>query len=703
MRENETAQPSSETKRYRSLSAKLLLIFACFAFVFVVIVIAVQLLMEYSRETRHMREHLVYVEEAYGSIIAENAYDLDRRALEMNLDAILRFREIESVEVRERSSSGEESLAEAGDPGASSEVGRVFFVPYAESVDGGPDGVNVELRASTGSLVARLWNSAYIYLLVGLLFVAVFASGMFSIISKSVIRPVVKFAEYARALNVDSLGESEHFDLPRGPLHRRRDELDTLRDAFIGLQDRLRRQVSERDKANELYRALFENTHATMLAIDPDNGKIVRANAAAEKFYGWTRHQLSGMSIQEINTLSPQEVKASMHSLREAGEGYLEFRHRLSDGSTRDVAVHSGIAVVDGESVLHSVIFDISGRKAAERERDLMAFGMDRSALGVMRIREDDAVVESANAKACDLLGYSREELVGMQVYDFDPTSMNPDTWVGHRRKVRHEGQYQFETSHRRSNGTEYPAEVTVAYIEYGGREYSFSFFQDISDRKDAEERLIRSLREKEVLLREVHHRVRNNLAVMSSLINLQTSTIQNVDDARNAVEKIRDRIRAMSLAYSAVDESNDLSRINLAHYSEELAVYLQGEYALEKPVVVTVDSSEVWADLTNAIPFGLILNELVTNSLKHAFGGEGERKVSITVSRKEGAIVEAVVADNGTGIPEDILHANEKPLGLMLIDILAEQLGGSVTYDVSRGTEATVTFPVSEMELPNV
>ncbi|MDA3950648.1 MAG: PAS domain S-box protein [Spirochaeta sp.] len=688
--ENGSGETSSETTGFRSIGTKLVRYFALFALVFVVLVTVVQLLMEYSREKDHIREHLAYVETGYGAIIAGNAYLPDPQALDMTLEAILRSQGIEFVEVRERSADGEESLAEAGNPDTSSDMVKVFTLP---------EGIIVEVRASTSNLVALLWSRAYVFLLVGLLIAVAFASGVLAIVHRYLVIPVVKLAGFARTLEVESAGESGALDLPRGRFHRRRDELDVLREAFEDLQTRLKREMTERDEANALYRALFENTHVAMLAINPEDGRIIRANGAAEKFYGWTRDELSAMSIQEINTLPPDEVQRKMESARMSGQGYFEFRHRVSDGSVRDVAVHSGTAAVDSEAVLHSVIVDISAQKAAERERDLTAFGMDRSGLGVMRIREDDAVVESANTTACSLLGYSPAELIGMQVYHFD-ASMDPKSWVQHRRGVRQKRQYQFETIHRRRDGTEYPAEVTVAYIEYGGQEYSFSFFQDITGRKEAEDRLVGLLREKEVLLREVHHRVRNNLLVMSSLINLQTARIHSVMEAQNAVEKIRDRIRAMSLAYSAVDDSNDLSKINLAYYSEGLAVYLQDEYALDTPVAVTVDPSEVRADLTKAIPFGLILNELVTNSLKHAFTGTEEGRVSISFSPQDGAMVEAVVADTGAGIPESILQAKEKPLGLMLIDRLTDQLGGTVSYDVRHGTRVSVTFRVSDIEV---
>lgn len=696
---NESEKSSREAEGFRSIGTVLVRYFALSTLIFIVLVTIVWLSIEYNREKNHIWEHLAYVETGYGEILARNAYDLDRHTLSMNLEAILRFQGIEFVAVRERFANGEKALAEAGNPDTSLEMVKTFPVPYTNRSTTGAEGIIVEVRASTRNLVAQLQSRAYIFLSVGFLIVGAFVLGMYAIIHRSLVVPVVALSEFARTLGVESLDVSSSVGARSGQFQGRRDELDVLRRAFEDLQTRLKREMIARDKANELYRALFENTHVAMLAIDPEDGRIIRANGAAESFYGWTRDELSAMSIQEINTLSPEEVQRRMESARTIGEGYFEFRHRLSDGSIRDVAVHSGTATVDGESILHSVIVDISEKKAAERERDLTAFGMDRAALGVMRIREDDAVVESANAKACSLLGYTPEELIGIQVYRFDP-SMDPETWVRHRQRVREKRQHQFETVHRRQDGTEYHAEVTVAYIEYGGTDYSFSFFQDITERKAAEERLVGLLREKEVLLREVHHRVRNNLLVLSSLINLQTATIQSATDAHQAIEKIRDRIRAMSLAYSAIDESDDVSRIALARYTEALVVYLQGEYATDTPDVVTVVPSEVQADLNKAIPFGLILNELVTNSFKHACTDGGEGRVSISFSPKEGSRVEVTVADTGEGIPANVLQAEKKPLGLMLVDMLTNQLGGTISYDVRHGTSVSVTFPVLEAEV---
>lgn len=208
-----------------------------------------------------------------------------------------------------------------------------------------------------------------------------------------------------------------------------------------------RRVARQKLTSEELYRGLFEDTHVAMLAVDPEDGRILRANTAAEQFYGWSKEELATMRLSDINVLSEEAVFEEMELARREEKGYFNFRHRRADGSVRDVAVWSGGATVGERELLHSVIFDITDRKAAERERDLMILGIDHAPLGVVRVREADAVVEMANRRACSLLGYKRGEVVGMRIFDFDPI-MDEERWAEHRRRARSTGEYTFETVH---------------------------------------------------------------------------------------------------------------------------------------------------------------------------------------------------------------------------------------------------------------
>jgi PAS domain S-box-containing protein len=460
---------------------------------------------------------------------------------------------------------------------------------------------------------------------------------------------------------------------------------------FLLDREQSRALAAEAHRADRLYRSLFENTHAVMFAIRPEDGAILDANPAAEEFYGWSRDELRRMKVYEINTLSEEEAKAEIERARRARQEYFEFRHRLADGSVRDVAVRSGGAPVGGEEVLHSVVFDITTRKAAERERDLMLFGMDHAALGVMRIRESDGVVEEANRKACELLGYKREEVEGMRVFTFDKT-LTEEGWRKHRERVRDAREYTFETVHLRKDGSEYPAEVTVAYVQYGGTDYSFSFFQDITLRKKHEEAIEANLKEKESLLREIHHRVKNNLAVISSLINLQEGRAGSWEEAQAALEKTKDRINTMGEVHNNLYSSGNLSQLDFCEFLQQRAERLSLSYRNGRSISLVLECPRITVDVEIAIPLGLVLNELVTNAYKHAFGGDGGGEIRVSVAEKREALL-LRVEDNGTGLPASAAEEGGS-IGLQLVNLLVEQINGTVRLITGEGTRAEVSVP---------
>lgn len=462
---------------------------------------------------------------------------------------------------------------------------------------------------------------------------------------------------------------------------------------FLIDRERSRALEVEARRADRRYRSLFENTHAVMFAIRPEDGAILDANPAAERFYGWSREELRSMKVSDINTLTEEEIAREIERAREAQQEYFEFRHRLADGSVRDVAVRSGRAPMDGEELLHSVVFDITARKAAERERDLMLFGMDHAALGAMRIRENDGVVEGANRKACELLGYDRAELEGTRIFDFDLT-ITEQEWIAHRERVRRQREYTFETIHRRKDGSEYPAEVTVAYVEYNGVHYSFSFFQDITERKRHERQIEATLQEKESLLKEIHHRVKNNLAVISSLINLQVGKAESWEQAFSALEKTRDRINTMGEVHNNLYSTGDFSRLDFCDFLRQRVEGLALSYREGRPVEIYVECAGLTVNVETAIPLGLVVNELVTNAYKHAFRSSGTGEIRISVRRRPGGFLLSV-KDNGAGLPESGDPTDAGGIGLQLVSLLVEQIRGSVSFATDGGTCVEIFVPL--------
>jgi PAS domain S-box-containing protein len=214
---------------------------------------------------------------------------------------------------------------------------------------------------------------------------------------------------------------------------------------------------------------------------------------------------------------------------------------------------------------------------------------------------------------------------------------------------------------------------------------------QDITERKQAETQMMGSLQEKEVLLKEIHHRVKNNLQIISSLLNLQSEKINSENPAR-AFQESQDRIRSMALIHEKLYQSRDISRIDFAEYVRSLTSYLARSYVTGRDVTIVVDIEDLSLGIDLAIPCGLIINELVSNALKYAFpdGKTGEVRISLAQCGNE---YELTVSDNGAGLPAGLDFRNTSSLGLQLVNTLVHQLEGDIALDTARGTRFSITF----------
>jgi PAS domain S-box-containing protein len=215
----------------------------------------------------------------------------------------------------------------------------------------------------------------------------------------------------------------------------------------------------------------------------------------------------------------------------------------------------------------------------------------------------------------------------------------------------------------------------------------------DITGIKKAEEKLRESLREKEVMLKEIHHRVKNNLQVIASLVNLQTDVLEE-PRLRRVFQDVRDRVRSMALVHEKLYQTESLARVDFADYTRSLLHYLLRSYGgPESAIQLKLDLQPVSLSVETAVPCGLILNELVSNALKHAFRGRTEGEVRVGLGMRGDGKAVLRVSDNGIGLPEGRAWKRSRSLGLHLIDLLTKQLGATVETRVEGGTEFEITF----------
>jgi two-component sensor histidine kinase/CBS domain-containing protein len=220
----------------------------------------------------------------------------------------------------------------------------------------------------------------------------------------------------------------------------------------------------------------------------------------------------------------------------------------------------------------------------------------------------------------------------------------------------------------------------------------------ELAERKRAEEKLKVSLKEKEILLKEIHHRVKNNLQIISSLLRLQSSYIKD-EEARLLFKDSQNRIRSMALIHEKLYQSKDLSKVNFVDYIRDLSKNLLRSYSANTQLL-TVESQldSIPLSIDTAIPCGLIVNELVSNALKHAFpNASSDNRITIELQSQKKDQLTLIVSDNGVGFPEDLNFRKTKSLGLELVCTLAEQLSGTIELNSSQGTSFKTVFAEKE------
>jgi two-component sensor histidine kinase len=243
-------------------------------------------------------------------------------------------------------------------------------------------------------------------------------------------------------------------------------------------------------------------------------------------------------------------------------------------------------------------------------------------------------------------------------------------------------------------DGRQIPVQISVAPLYLHGRHLVLALMTDITERKQIEARLRDSLREKEVLLAEVHHRVKNNLQIVSSLLNLQARHLTD-PAALDVLSNTRDRVRAMASVHERLYECGDFAQLEMAVHLGNLARTLMRAHA---PAGVNIQPvlrlEPVTLDLNTAVPLSLIANELITNALKHAFAGRRDGTLTIGLRTADGRH-ELSVADDGPGFPSAIDPTTARTLGQRLVRDLARQIRGELEIDTaSSGTRIVIRWP---------
>jgi two-component sensor histidine kinase len=234
--------------------------------------------------------------------------------------------------------------------------------------------------------------------------------------------------------------------------------------------------------------------------------------------------------------------------------------------------------------------------------------------------------------------------------------------------------------------------DINTTTIPWEDENVAVMIFRDVSDIVRAEKRLKASLKEKEVLLQEIHHRVKNNLQTIVSLLTLQSLKIEDKKALESFEESVH-RIHSMALVHEKLYHSKDLSQVIFKDYVETMVKELFAVNKTNTEVTLKLDIQNINLSIDLAIPCGLILNELVINALKHAFPGNRKGMILLSMHTIHDEKYQLVVQDNGIGLPDDVVLLSNRTLGLQLVKGLTEQLHGELKIVRENGTTFTITF----------
>lgn len=462
---------------------------------------------------------------------------------------------------------------------------------------------------------------------------------------------------------------------------------------------------SDTSPYNSLYQVLFHEYPDAIILLNPDNNTITHVNEKAVALFGYTKEEFSSMSITDLyphvhgQPLIPAEYNQRL--LRE--ERIFETECTAKNGDTLELEVLSKVTAIGDQEIDISIVKDVKERRIREK-----------------LLRQCQSLTESVVESPSNINIWSFDREYRYRFFNRAHEKGMKEVWgqdisLGDRilekitdPEYRREVQNSYDTLLRGetliSTDTLTNSEGEVQHFEnYGspvrdirGEVVGGTIFTvEITKRAKAENRIMESLKEKEVLLKEVHHRVKNNLQIISSLLNMQATTLES-KKAREALLESQNRITSMALIHEQLYQYDSIAKIEIEDYLKAVTGFISESHRIKrKNLSVIYEIQNKSMDIDQAIPMGLIVNELLTNSMKYAREKGNHTKIWLRCySDPKNGTMRIEVEDNGPGYPEGAKTKKAQSLGLKLVGALAEQLEGSFDRKNNPGAKATVVFP---------
>lgn len=472
---------------------------------------------------------------------------------------------------------------------------------------------------------------------------------------------------------------------------------------FALFQDVTERKEAEKRlrESEDRFRTIFEQSSDGIMIADLEDKQQVEANHAICAMLGYTREELMSLHVEDVHPKEDLPWIMEVFERQVRGEISLaaDIPMLRKDGTVIYADVNSKQIILNGKNCIVGYFRDITERKQAvealrERERQLSEsqriahIGSWEHNLTTNKVVWSDELFR--------VLGLDpRKDPADFNMY-FE--MIHPDDQPALKKAIEEtlrtgehfSVEYRFILKDGRTRILHAQAELSADSA--GTQKILSGTAQDITERKEAETRIREALKEKEVLLKEIHHRVKNNMAIVSAMLKLQSRHASG-SKVKKILEDSQNRIDSMAIVHEKLYESENLASIKVRDYVEQLSHHLLNIYTAKK-VRVEHEIGDVELDIDHIVPLGLILNELLTNSLKHAFSGGAPPEIGISLSAREG-VASLTYRDNGAGLPEGLDLQDAQSLGLKIIYMLSYQLKGSIRLDETDRAKYILSFPI--------
>lgn len=655
-----------------------------------------QLYLDFNRDLKAIHSTFKQIESSYLQSIINSLWVTDDEFLRVQLQGILKLPDMQFIEVRKET----QVLQVVGTPQTESILERTIPLFYAyndRNIHLGDLYVVASLKGVYGRILER------VLVILGIQSIKTFLVSLFIFIIfyQLVGKYIIYMASFFKSMDFQSIDQPLH--LERKSNTKEPDELNQLANAFNLMRKNLARDINRREiaekelrESEEKFHNLYDNAPDMYVSVSPDDASILQCNKTLLDKTGYSSEEIIGYPIFKMyHEDCMDQVKKAFQQFVETGVVKdKELTLKRKDGSKMDVSLNTAAVRDDAGKILHSISSwrDVTDRKQVEEQLKIQQKILNKSQeiahLGSWHLDIKKNVLTWSDEEY-RIFGRTPQEFGA--TYDAFLETIHPDDrdMVDKTYTNAIENKVPYECVHRiiRHNGEErIVLEKSEDIVDESGKTiHSFGFTQDITEQKIAERRIKTSLREKEVLLKEIHHRVKNNMQVIISLLSLQKQHAS--ENEVRSLDDIINRVRIFGDIHRRLYQQEDISKIDFVQHLKDNMRDLVSAYDVDKKnIQFELNIANPVFNLDQAVSCGLLMNELISNSLKHAFSGHGKIKISITHDA-DGELERISYSDNGKGI-----ESSPEGFGIKIINALAEQLNMAVHIFSKEGTQFDFT-----------